>query len=111
MTAKIRAVANQKGGVGKTTSAINLGTSLAMAEQRVLLVDLDPQANLTSGVGLKGEAAAGGTIYQALTSPEPIADPTQFVLETRVKNLWLMPADRNLTGAEVELVTLPNRER
>ena len=72
---------------------------------------MDPQGNLTSGVGLKGQAAAAGTIYQALTSPDPIEDPAAFVLETRVKDLWLIPADRNLTGAEVELVTLPNRER
>ena len=106
--AKVRAVANQKGGVGKTTTAINLGTSLAMAEQRVLLVDLDPQANLTSGVGLKGQSAPGGTIYQALTTdPE---DVSQFVLSTAVQGLSLIPADRNLTGAEIDLVMLPQRE-
>jgi len=108
LTAKIRAVANQKGGVGKTTTAINLGTSLAMAEQRVLLVDLDPQANLTSGVGLKGQAAPAGTIYQALTSEA--ADVSQFVLKTTIQGLSLIPADRNLTGAEIDLVTLPHRE-
>src|SRR3954467_12982081 len=109
--ARVFAVANQKGGVGKTTTAINLGTALAIAEQRILVVDMDPQGNLTSGVGLKGQSAPAGTVYQALTSTEPIADASAFVLETRVKGLWLIPADRNLTGAEVELVTLPNRER
>jgi chromosome partitioning protein len=108
MSARVLAVANQKGGVGKTTSAINLGTALALSGQRVLLVDLDPQSNLTSGVGHKGEAAAGGTVYQALMNH--VERPEDFVLETRVKDMSLVPADRNLTGAEVELVLLPNRE-
>jgi chromosome partitioning protein len=105
------AVANQKGSVGKTTTAINLATALAIAEQRILVVDMDPQGNLTSGVGLKGQAAPAGTVYQALTSPDPIDNPEAFLLETRVKGLWIIPADRNLTGAEVELVGLPHRER
>ena len=107
---RVISVANQKGGVGKTTTAINLGTALAIAEQRILLVDMDPQGNLTSGVGLKGQSAPAGTIYQALTTDEPIANASAFLLETRVKNMWLVPADRNLTGAEVELVSLPHRE-
>src|SRR4030095_2480787 len=107
--ARIIAVANQKGGVGKTTTAINFGTALALANQRVLLVDADPQANLSSGVGLKGQVASGGTIYQAITGDTP--DPRAFLLETLVKGMSLVPADRNLTGAEVELVSLPDRER
>lgn len=105
---RIRAVANQKGGVGKTTTAINLAASLATAGQRVLVVDMDPQANLTSGVGLKGQNAPGGTVYQALTSE--VDDASAFVLETSVQGLWLVPSDRNLTGAEIELVTMPQRE-
>jgi chromosome partitioning protein len=109
MSARFLAVANQKGGVGKTTTAINLATSLAMAEQRVLVVDMDPQSNLTSGVGLKGHTGPGGTIYQALERDD--GNPADFVLETRVHGLALIPADRNLTGAEIDLVSLPNRER
>lgn len=109
MESRCLAVANQKGGVGKTTTAINLATSLAMADRRVLLVDMDPQANLTSGVGLKGRAGAGGTVYQALT--EDNVDPSTFLLDTRVQGMSLIAADRNLTGAEIDLVSLPERER
>jgi chromosome partitioning protein len=108
---RVLSVANQKGGVGKTTTTINLATALALAKQRILAVDMDPQGNLTSGLGLKGQSAPAGTVYQALTAAETIERPEEFVLETRVKDLWLVPADRNLTGAEVELVTLANRER
>jgi len=102
------AIANQKGGVAKTTTAVNLSAALALAGHRVLVVDLDPQSNLTSGLGLKEQSARAGTIYEALT--DETTDPGDFVLRTAIDGLSIVPANRHLTGAEIELVMLDRRE-
>ncbi len=107
---RLLAIVNQKGGVGKTTTTINLGASLAVSGASVLLVDMDPQGNLTSGVGQKGKSTESGTIYQALTGEPPLDDARPFVVPTTIATMWLIPADRQLTGAEIELVSLSRRE-
>src|SRR5215813_10970941 len=107
---RILAVANQKGGVGKTTTTINLGAALAKLGQRVLVVDVDPQSNLTSGLGQRGQTTPAGTVYEALTRVDAPTEVEAFAVPTDVERLKLLPADQNLTGAEIELVTLSRRE-
>lgn len=100
------AVANQKGGVGKTTTAINLCAFLAQAGKRILLVDIDPQANATSSLGIDKNQIRGGT-YEAILG---IAPPSQFILHNPGLKIWVLPASPALAGAEVELVDTPSRE-
>lgn len=106
MTQTIIAVVNQKGGVGKTTSAINIAAELANEKQSVLLVDLDPQGNATSGLGL-AKLKAKQTTYDVLCNGASLADA---VVETHVAQLYVLPANANLAGAEVELVGQQQRE-
>ncbi|MDX1394339.1 MAG: ParA family protein [Gemmatimonadota bacterium] len=105
---RVIAIANQKGGVGKTTTAINLGASLAIAERRTLVIDCDPQGNATSGFGLRKD---GGTaaVYDCLVGETSLADAVRD--EVHFPFLSVVPASRDLAGAELELIERPNRER
>jgi chromosome partitioning protein len=104
---KIIAIANQKGGVGKTTTAINLAASLAVLEFKTLLVDADPQANASSGVGFNPKNVKFG-LYECLVQD---IKPTDVIVSTETPYLDLMPSNIDLVGAEIELLEMPNRER
>jgi chromosome partitioning protein len=104
---KIIAIANQKGGVGKTTTAINLSAALGVLEQRVLLVDADPQANATSGVGFDPRNIKT-SLYECIIND---IEPKDIILKTDNPNLDILPGHIDLVGAEIEMINLPNREK
>ena len=104
---KVIAIANQKGGVGKTTTAINLAASLAVLERKVLIIDADPQANTTSGLNFSPDNDEQRTLYEVMIGKIDVEDA---LIQTELAGLHMIPSHINLVGAEIEMLEMPDRE-